>query len=245
MEEVMATAIAEVTSIATKYREASAKRIKELLTDWTRNVLELGAELSRVRDTFPAQKDGNRPGWRDWITNETGITDRHVRTLIRVADKFGSRGDAVAAGLGLKVMEFLTRETVPDSAKEEIMDRVSKGERIGHGKAIKIAEAHRLPGPAAANKQAKEEGRPVLASDGNIYFGTSPEKAKEGEDRRTMIWGVRRALDTLGGIQLTPTQFLNYALPHQLWNTEEEQVIKRALKWLSQLDVAWDKWERS
>jgi hypothetical protein len=102
---------------------------------------------------------------------------------------------------------------------------------------------HRLPGPKTANKQARVEGRPVLASDGYIYFGTSPEKAQEGEDRRTMVYGVKRALNTLSDIQLTGNQFLNYALPHQLWDPEEAKVIKKALRWRESLDAAWDNWE--
>ena len=65
------------------------------------------------------------------------------------------------------------------------------------------------------------------------------QKAKEGEDRRTMVYGVREALDHLAGIALTGDEFLNYARPHQLWDQEEGKVIEDALRWLTSLAEAW------
>jgi hypothetical protein len=129
---------------------------------------------------------------------------------------------------------------VPVSARQEAIDRAERGEHIGKLDAKKIIKVHKLPTPKAANAQAKDEGRPVLASDGYIYFGTDPGRAKEGEDRRTMVYGVRKALDTLGNIHLTGRQFLDYALPHQLWDADEAKIIKHALRWLGDLDAAWD-----
>jgi hypothetical protein len=137
-------------------------------------------------------------------------------------------------------MFFLSRKDVPESARLEAVDRAERGERITAKDAKKIARVHRLPTAKAANEQAKEEGRPVLARDGFIYFGTDPGRAKEGEDRRTMIYGVRKALGTLGNIHLTGRQFLDYALPHQLWDEEEAKIIKQALRWLMSLSDAWD-----
>src|SRR5262249_24819083 len=104
----------------------------------------------------------------------------------------------------------------------------------------KIAKAHQLPSAKDANVQAREEGRPILARDGYIYFGTDPERAKEGEDRRIMVYGVRRALEHLGSISLTGKQFLDYAMPHQLWTEDEAKIIKQALRWLISLAEAWD-----
>jgi hypothetical protein len=137
-------------------------------------------------------------------------------------------------------MKLLVKKDVPESARIEARERASRGEHVTTKDAKKIVKAHSLPTAKEANKQAKDEGRPVFARDGNIYFGTDAMKAKEGEDRRTMVYGVRKALDTLADITLTGKEFLAYALPHQLWNADEEKVIKRALRWLTLLDAAWD-----
>lgn len=226
-----------------KNRDASAKRIRELMVDWTQNTIDIGAELVKARETFPVnpRRPTERPGFMKWCKQQTGLGPTQIHILIQIREKFG----VLPAGrrLAYKVMETLARDYVPEAARKEAIERSERGERIGRKAAKEIADRHRLPSPKAANTQAKEEKRPVLASDGYIYFGTDPDKAKEGEDRRTMVYGVRRALETLGGIELTAGQFLNYALPHQLWTTEEGKIIKQALRWLASLDAAWDKRE--
>lgn len=222
------------------YRDAAAKRIKALMEKWTANTLALGAELARSAETFPTnpKKPNERPGFMRWAKQTTGLSQSQVSNLLMVHKRFGHQpGGSRLSG---KVMIVLARADIPESARIEVLGRVEKGERIGTTDAQKIAAKHKLPGPKAANTQAKEEGRPILASDGYIYFGGSEQQAKEGEDRRTMVFGVRRALEHLGNIRLTGRQFLNYALPHQLWTDEEAQIIKQALRWLTDLNDAWE-----
>lgn len=222
------------------YRDAAAKRIKQLMHDWTANTLALGAELTNTRETFPTnpKRPDDRPGFSQWAKKETGLSDGHITTLIQIHKKFGRR--AREPRLSTEVMKLLARDVVPEAARREAVDRAEQGEHLTGTDAKKIIKAHKLPAPKAANQQAKEEGRPVLASDGYIYFGTDPGRAKEGEDRRSMVYGVRKALDALGNIQLTGRQFLAYAMPHQLWTVDEAKVIKQALRWLTSLDEAWD-----
>jgi hypothetical protein len=225
------------------YRNAAAKRIRELMQNWTANTLALGAELSKAQETFhPHPKNPRtRPGFIKWAKQSTGLSQGHISNLIIIYQKFGHRRGANK--LAGNVMSLLARKDVPESARVEVSTRAERGEHIGRGEAKKIAQKHKLPTPKAANQQAKEEGRPVRASDGNIYFGGSEQQAKQGEERRTMVFGVRRALEHLAGIKLTGRQFLEYALPHQLWTEEEAVVIKQALQWLTDLKEAWDKRE--
>jgi hypothetical protein len=222
------------------YREIAANRIKQLMIDWTANTLALGAELAQAAETFPInpKRPPERPGFIKWAQKETGLSKGQVAVLYQIHRKFGARGSEPR--LAGNVMRLLVVKDVPESARQEALDRAAKGEHVGRSDAQKIIKAHKHPSPKAANEQAKEEGRPVLASDGYIYFGADPGKAKEGEDRRTMVYGVRKALDKLGSIQLTARQFLDYALPHQLWDEEEARIIKQALRWLNSLDQAWD-----
>ena len=224
---------------AATYRDAAAKRIKALMQDWTRNTLALGGELTTTRQTFPInpKRPDERPGFIKWAVETTGLHKAHIHTLIRIYQKFGEGRELPR--LGQQVMKMLSHDTVPASARYEAISRSERGEHITRKEAKTIIKAH-LPTAKAANEQAKDEGRPVLARDGYIYFGTNPDKAKEGEDRRTMVYGVRKALDTLGNIQLTGRQFLNYAQPHQLWNDDESKIIKQALRWLMSLDEAWE-----
>lgn len=232
--------IAESGHNVETYREAAAKRIKQLMQNWTANTLALGSELTRTAETFPLnpKRPDQRPGFMKWARQETGLSETQINSLLHVHRKFGHQPGA--AQLAQKVMVLLSRKDVPESARIEVLGRAERGEHISHGEAKKIADKHKLPGPKAANQQAKEEGHPVFASDGYIYFGTDPAKAKEGMDRRRMVFGVRDALQHLGGIHLTGRQFLDYAFPHQLWTAEEAPIIKKALRWLIDLNDAWD-----
>lgn len=226
--------------------DAAAARIRRLMKDWTANTLALGSELATAAKRF-----SNTPGkmgrprlfdarFVKWAQQTTGLSNRQVEQLVAIHEKFGQAKRETLEHLPQRVMKMLVKGDVPENARREAIDRAEKGEQIDTSRAKEIIRAHKHPTPKAANQQAKEEGRPVLASDGYIYFGTDPARAKEGEDRRTMIYGVRRALDTLGSIHLTGRQFMAYALPHQLWSADEAKIIKRALHWLQSLDEAWD-----
>jgi hypothetical protein len=221
-------------------RTVYAQRIRQLVTNWTAHTLELGAELAKARETFPvnAKRPHERPGFLKWASQESNLSRTTIINLLQIYEKFGGRGSKHQ--LAGNVMKLLVQKDVPESARIEVRDRAERGEHIGHKEAKKIAAKHKLPAPKAANALAKEEGRPVLASDGYIYFGTDPNRAKEGEDRRSMVYGVRKALDKLGNIHITGRQFLDYALPHQLWDKDEGKIIKQALRWLTMLDEAWD-----
>jgi len=239
----MSAAIERVENIET-YREAAANRIKQLMRDWTANTLSLAAELTKAAETFATnpKRPDQRPGFNKWARQTTGLSESQINGLLSVHRKFGHQRHISDRGVRLaqNVMFLLVRKDVPESARREALDRAEKGEHIGRSEAKKIANKHKLPTPKAANIQAKEEGHPVLASDGYIYFGTDPAKAKEGMDRRRMVFGVRDALQHLGNIHLTGRQFLDYAFPHQLWTPEEAPIIKKALRWLRDLDQAWD-----
>lgn len=223
-------------------RDAALKRIKQLMVDWTRNTLELGAELARAAETFPPnpKRPEQKSGFAKWARQKTGLSVSQIGNLVRVHQKFGHQQRGAHQKLGTAVMVMLARSNVPESARQEAIMRAESGAHVDKSDAKKIIKVHKLPTPKAANAQAKDEGRPVLASDGYIYFGTDPGRAKEGEDRRTMVYGVRKALEALGNIHLTGRQFLEYALPHQLWDADEAKIIKQALRWLTDLDAAWD-----
>jgi hypothetical protein len=234
------TTTAVVVSNVEAFRKAAAQRIGALMRDWTANTLALAAELAKAAETFPSSpKRAYRQGFDKWARKETGLSSSQINNLLHVHQKFGHREQGTIH-LGGAVMILLARSKVPETARQEALDRAEKGEHISRIGAKKIIKAHKLPTPKAANEQAKNEGHPVLASDGYIYFGTDPGRAKEGEDRRTMVYGVRKALETLGSIHLTGRQFMAYALPHQLWSADEAKIIKKALHWLQSLDEAWD-----
>jgi hypothetical protein len=220
----------------TTFRAAKAARIRDLIQRWTDNSIELGLELKAVYESFDEIGPRGIPlGWQKWLKHEIGFPHAYALSFIRVAEKFG---DSEIKGLSFRVLRFLTHETTPEEGTREIVRRAKQGEKIGHVKARRIADTHRPP-PKEANKIARDTGKPTLASDGYLYLGGTKEEVKESTERRTLVYAVRRAIETLAKVETTPTQFLETALPHQLWTRREEAQIDDALRWLSALKAAW------
>jgi hypothetical protein len=221
----------------TTYRAKKAERIRELMQRWADNGIKLGIELREARETFEIGPRGLRIGWEKWLKSEIGFRSRYANSFIQVADKFGDLGPHVA-GVSFRVLRFLARESTPEEAKKEVLRRAQGGEKIGHVKAKRIADTHRPP-PKQANEIARETGKPTLASDGFVYLGGTKEEVKESTERRTLVYAVRRAINTLSSVEVSPNQFLETALPHQLWTKREERQIDDALRWLTALKAAW------
>jgi hypothetical protein len=222
-------------------REFRAKRIRELMVDLAKNTLTLGKELKEAQDEFPLEQTRGglaRPGWKQWLKNDIGLSENHALTLIRIYSKLGARVQGLPASI--KTLKLLCRDRTPESARQEIIGRIRKGERLSTKESRKIVTKH-YPKPAEANRIARETGRPTAASDGNIYFGASKEKAKALEERRSVVFAVRRAVEVLATMKVTPTQFLEYALPHQLHKFDEHGRLKRAAGWMNALNAAWER----
>jgi hypothetical protein len=228
-------------------RELCAKRIRELIQDWVNDLIALGRELKAARNTFPvtgrtANKD-IRAGWPEWIKTEIGISLHYATELIRLADFIIGNGIAVEGlGLGFTVLRVICSERTPEQARQEIIDLAQAGEIVGESRAKHIVQQY-LPTPKEANQEARETHRPVLAKDGYLYFGGTKEEIAAGTERRTIVYAVRRAVETLSDLGMTPHQFLQYALPHQLWQANEVPQIKQAAGWLHALQVVLERSE--
>lgn len=235
---------AEIAENVVSFREARAKRIRRLAQQWADNTLQLGKELREVRDSFPTRSGRGavaeeRPGWSEWCDENLDFGATHAQRLIRIADVFGGAGVPVPKG-SARLLEFLARDTTPEAVRLEVVDRQSRGENIDSVTAKKIAARHAAPKPAEARQIARETGKPTQASDGNIYLGATKEQEKEAEERRRVVYDVRRAVETFAGIDMTAEDFLAFALPHQLWNKSEEHQLQQAYNWMTDLIAAWE-----
>ena len=239
----MSTTVVQVNQ--TTFREMHAKRIRELMVNWTSNAVELGERLKAVRESFPMTEAyigknkrhvKARIGWKAWLKAELSISEQHAAKLIRVYEKVGHR--VIGLPVSIKVLELLASSTIPASARYEIIGRIGKGEKVGSKAAKNIVQKH-YPKPMEANKIARETGTPTLASDGYIYFGASKAEAKVINDRRGVVFAVRRAIATLSAMQISPHQFLQYALPHQLLKMDDHGEIAKAAEWMTAFRSAW------
>lgn len=217
--------------------EAHATRIRTLMEDWASNTIVLGKELREAQENFPTTgRTNKRPGWNAWL-KEVGVSKTHAGNLIKVAEKFGTA--AAVPKMGQKILVLLSRDNVPESGRKDVLDRLNRGEKVGRKEVKKIVDSHR-PKPKEADRQARETGKAVLASDGYIYLGSDKEDVAAATERRTVVFAVRRAIGALAQLQLTPQQFLDTALKHQLHGLDIQE-IRKAAKWLEGLTSVWSR----
>lgn len=216
-----------------------AVRINRAVKQWGKSTFELAAELHAAHKKALTVKGSHKSDWGRWLKEEAHISPRYARELLQIHRKFGDVHDAKS--VSHKTLLKLSKPDVPQKAIDEVITRAIKGEKnLGGKKAKKIIDSHR-PSPKAANEQAREHGKPVLASDGYLYFGNTKEEARAGEERRTVVYSVREAIEILATVQWTAEDFLKQALPHQLWKPREDEQIELALRWLSSLSKAWNR----
>jgi hypothetical protein len=230
--------MAQIVSLLTLPLRSHARAIRSLSAKWGKTTFEIAAEVSAAHKKALTIKGSHKSDWTRWCRQEAGISSGWARKLVRIHRKFGDVESAKS--LSHRILLNLTKPDTPAKAIDEILSRASKGEKVISKKAKRIIDSHR-PTPKAANEKAMETGKPVLASDGYLYFGNTKEEAKAGEERRTVVYSVREAIETLATVQWTAEDFLKQALPHQLWKPREDEQIEVALRWLSSLSKAWNR----
>lgn len=209
--------------------EAIAHDIESRAIDMAKNGLEIGHNFCKARDILKTRTE-----FRAWCLEKTRFSEPSIDRFMRVYKKFGGR--SISGKTSQAVLEFLVPDHIPDSAIDELEDRANEGEVVTVKVARKIVHKHELPTPKEANKQARESKEMVLASDGYYYFGHSKEEAEIIDHRRTMVFGIRRAVETLAGIEMTPRQFLNMVPPHlDWWQEGEAKQLDKAVAWLTKL----------
>ncbi len=215
-------------------------RIHKLMDNWTENAIDIGVTLLAAQQKFTRERDRSGRmsyvGWAKWAQETTGLSDAYVRNLTAIAKRFGR--DTSRPKVAVRVLKLLVAKSTPSAARREIERRMKRGDKIQTSHVERAIEKHR-PKPAEANKIAKETGKAVLASDGYIYLGADKADVKEATAKRTVIFAIRGAIETLAEVQLSPQQLLDMALPHQLLRLNEGNQIPRAATWLVKFSRAW------
>jgi hypothetical protein len=214
--------------------------------EFSKKMIEVGKMLTEARGQFPPSGSGRsakRPGWHAWIKTETEISPTYASNLIRISEKFGDESTAFTTGKSLRILTLLSSKDVPDAAVAEVVNRISRGERVNRDEVRRIVQRHRprrrqpqLPTPREANRIARETNSAVLASDHNYYFGATRQAVEEADARREVIYSVREAIETVAGVaaNLTPAQWIAFARTWQLLGVEVAD-IKKAGDWLTKL----------
>jgi hypothetical protein len=212
-------------------RDGIAARIKDLSTKWASNTVALGVEFRKARDTFPLQGI-HRPGWREWLSTETGWSARHALKFVSIAEKF----DGVEVRhLSHTVLDYLSRDKIPEGARQEIVTRAQEGETVGRSRAKAIVEKH-LPTPAQAMKEARTTGKLIHARDGHIYSGATEDEMMAHSQRRHVIYKMKDNIVEIAECPLTPNQWIKSIGDNDHWISEfKVRNIDVAIKFLTAL----------
>ena len=128
-------------------------------------IVDAGRHLIAVRDRLQHGQ------WQDWLSVEFKMSDRTARRMMAVAEQFDGKTDTVSV-LGPSVLYLLAGDSVPEPAREAVIDLAKTGQTVTKAQAQTIIDQHKPPKPAAAPRRY-ESGLPAL----NMPAPTAPAPA--------------------------------------------------------------------
>lgn len=93
--------------------------------EFKRNILEIGAHLTQVRDLLRHNKQG---GFEVWIEEELGWSRQMVYNYINVHQQFATVQNFGQLALPASAMYLLAEKRTPETARQEVLERVEGGE---------------------------------------------------------------------------------------------------------------------
>ena len=102
---------------------AAAERIKLRLKRTVEDIIEIGRELTVVKDELPHGQ------FLPWIAAEFEMSDQTARNFMMVADKFSDKFKTVL-DLTPKVLYALAAPSTPDAVVEKAIEQTEAGEKV-------------------------------------------------------------------------------------------------------------------
>lgn len=128
-------------------------------------IVDAGRHLIAVRDRLQHGQ------WQDWLSVEFKMSDRTARRMMAVAEQFDGKTDTVSV-LGPSVLYLLAGDSVPEPAREAVIELAKTGQTVTKAQAQTIIDQHKPTKPAAAPRRY-ESGLPAL----NMPAPTAPAPA--------------------------------------------------------------------
>lgn len=203
-EEKDVTETAEIMNgLAWDYTQAgdNAKTVIEHTVEIKRSerraseaIIEAGKHLVAVKELLP------HGAWLGWLETEFKMSDRTARNMMSIATKFGAKSETVS-DLNVSVLYLLAGDSVPEEAREEVIQRAAAGETVTKAAAKAVIEAskpkaeHTVNGwfaskPKATAKAVIEEHRPAVQP---VVVDVTDERYADGDDERPVTPAMRAA----------------------------------------------------
>jgi len=101
-------------------------------------IIEAGQHLLAVKDVL------SHGQWGDWLETEFAMSDRTARNMMAVATKFIAKTETVSV-LNPSVLYMLAGDSVPEEARNEVIQRAQGGEKVTKATAKAVIEASKPP----------------------------------------------------------------------------------------------------
>lgn len=131
----------DYSQVAAEHREAlklDAYEIRSELITAATSLMRAGQRLTRWRDILP------HGAWLPWVVAETGMSEQWARDAMNVFRRFGHAPTLLAdLDIALPQTAIVRLATAPEDAFDDIIERVSQGERLRASDVTDIVKTHR------------------------------------------------------------------------------------------------------
>lgn len=127
-----------VSSDASAKLQETERIIEFRVRQTIKSAIEIGAALNRIKDTALT-----RGQFDDWVSNRLPISVRTAYNAMAVANAFIEfADDDCNTFITLEAFYRIASSNAPKEAREEVLMRARRGERINRAKAIEIIDRH-------------------------------------------------------------------------------------------------------
>ena len=142
-DPVVVFSYTELDSETRKELQTETAAIHKLDSDVLGGIVDMGERFIRVRDLLRHNKTG---GFKGWLQVE-GFGRSFAYRCIDVYKSFGNCPNLGQLKLGMSVIYALSAPSVPDEARDEVIERAANGETITDDAAKEIKAKHTPPPP--------------------------------------------------------------------------------------------------
>jgi len=194
-------------------------------------VISLQATLAIAKELTEAQKEllYKNGGFVKWCEEEVGIDFQRAYEFITIWESykmFPESGNIL--GISKTVLLDSSKKDVPQSAREEIVERHKKGETITIAASNEIIERHKAEANAA-NQRAEESEKKAASSQQKLDLFSQLSEGKIGELNK-QITDLQEKIETLSTpekVEVTPQAVLNdiAAMKAQIEKLTEQKAL--------------------
>jgi hypothetical protein len=163
----------------------TAEKIRQHQQQTSREVIEVGADLIRVKNALGHGRFGK------WLTIETGWSIRTAQRYMRAAEVFGPKCDTVSFLPPPATLYLLSARSTSETIVGEVIDRLENGERVDADNIKATVQAAR---ERAREEKRKHQKRKLSESTLKRHERERQKREDEEQKRREEVEAIAQGL---------------------------------------------------